>query len=205
MRIERHPRQNGVLVRLRGPIDDKFDRIDFARDLRGVVVVFNLDDVREVTSAGVNEWLRAIADAKAAYAAFLRCRPAVVSRFNDVPGFGGGGQIISFYLPYECPRCRTTFQTLHDMRRPHAWVGALAPPPANCPACHRPALFDGLPEMYLAYLAKAATPDPPALAEELIEEAEARERRIAAAAAKKAAQKAAGGQKKAEGAEGRTT
>jgi eukaryotic-like serine/threonine-protein kinase len=167
LRIEPTPGRGGTLIRLSGVIDETFDRDQLVGAARGVVVV-DLDDVKRITSYGVREWIGALAAFPQEYYCFARCRPAMVAQFNMVAGFGGRGELLSFYAPYACPDCHTEIEELIDLRRQHAEVRAFEPPVVNCPGCGAVAELDDLAESYFAYAAAAAPVGPPPVVEQLL-------------------------------------
>jgi len=156
----------GVLVKLTGVLDETFNRKDLA-SARGSLVI-DLDDVRRITSFGVREWMAALKDLSTDYVAFVKCRPAVVAQFNMIANFGGGGQVISIYLPYLCPACGTEHEELVDLRHRYDVVSA-GPPDMPCPKCGALAEFDDIPQSYFSFVASRPPPAPPAIAQQLID------------------------------------
>ena len=68
--------------------------------------IFNFDKIAYVNSLGVRAWisfLRAFKEGKNVY--FEECRSEILSQFNSVKGFLGGGKVTSFYGDFECPQC----------------------------------------------------------------------------------------------------
>lgn len=163
----KHSRASGgVLVRLSGRIDETFDKASFLAGLEGVVII-DLDRVTQVTSFGVREWINALQQL-GGLVFFVRCRPALVSQFNMVRGFGGSGKVVTLYMPYVCTACHESFDRLLDLRTEHEVVETLSPPEAECPKCKSAAEFDDLPEGFFSYAAKQPRPQPPPLFESLL-------------------------------------
>ncbi len=158
--IERRAFHGGTLVVLRGEIDDSLDVGALAGGLTGAVV-FDLDEVRRITSYGVREWMRALKQLTAAYVGFINVRPALVSQFNMVAGFAGNGEILSLYLPYLCEWCDSEQERLLDLTRDHAVATAGEAPKHKCSTCQAEMEFDDIPESYFAFVGSRAVPSPP--------------------------------------------
>jgi hypothetical protein len=105
--ISRIERPEGSLVRLDGMIDESCEEEALVAGL-GRVVVFDLDAVRRITSAGMRRWMDALRRLRAESYYFIRCRPAIVWQFNTVEGFGGAGTLVDLYAPSAASRCRSS-------------------------------------------------------------------------------------------------
>lgn len=158
-------------MRLAGTIDESADAQGLLPS-GADVVVFDLDGVRRITSYGVLQWVKALKDLRSRYYAFMRCRPSIVRQFNMVSGFGKHGEVLSIYLPYFCEACDQEFETLLDLRSDYALVQAATPPEARCPKCGGPSEFDDVPKSYLAFSTDYPRPNPPELAQKLVQEAQ---------------------------------
>lgn len=167
LQINRVDGPGGCLVRLTGVIDETFDSRRLVEGLEGAVV-FDLDGVHRITSYGVREWVSAFRDVQLSYSCFVRCRPAVVAQFNMVAGFGGRGELISFYAPYVCPKCGRDVEVLIDLRKQFSQVKAYSPPPVKCPSCGAFTQFDDIPESFFDYAASMPQPAPPPMVEQLL-------------------------------------
>src|SRR4051812_30209761 len=100
----------GVLLRVEGPIDERFDGTAFVAAARGAVIV-DLGGVDRVTSYGIREWVNALKRMECSYLGFVRCRPLVVAQLNMVKGFAGRGEVLSVFAPYRCSGCGKDIQT----------------------------------------------------------------------------------------------
>jgi len=163
-RFIEHP--DGTVVRIEGAIDERFNLDGFTG--RRDVVVLDIDGVTRINSVGIKRWKTALTNLDAQYLCFVRCRPAVVSQFNIVSGFGCGGELISFYLPYLCPHCDRAFALLLDMRADRGRIQSLTAPEQKC-TCGEKADFDDFAEYYLRYAREAPIPEPPAAVQTLID------------------------------------
>jgi anti-anti-sigma regulatory factor len=161
---------NGTLVRLAGTIDETTDTLALVPN-GADVVVFDLDGVRRITSYGVLQWVKALKDLRARYYGFMRCRPSIVRQFNMVAGFGKHGELLSIYLPYFCEGCDQEFETLLDLRADYTLAQTSSPPDSRCSKCGEVAEFDDVPKSYLAFSVDYPRPNPPELAQKLIQEA----------------------------------
>ncbi len=167
LKIEHQPSAFGTLIRLTGTVDELFDTAKFAEGVSGVVAI-DLSGVTRVTSFGVRQWVAAISSLHAPYIGIVNCRPAVVAQLNMVRNFAGTAEILSIFLPYACPSCGLSFETLADLRRQHAHLSAFVVPAEKCSRCGADAEFDDLPEVYLAYIAAKPIPAPPTLFDDLL-------------------------------------
>ena len=161
---------NGTLIRLAGTIDETTDTLSLVPN-GSDVVVFDLDGVRRITSYGVLQWVKALKDLRARYYAFMRCRPSIVRQFNMVAGFGKHGELLSIYLPYFCEGCDQEFETLLDLRADYVLAQTSSPPTSRCARCGELAEFDDVPKSYLAFSVDYPRPNPPELAQKLMQEA----------------------------------
>jgi hypothetical protein len=152
------------VVRFVGAFDDTFARQDFAPLATERVLLFDMEEVRKVTSFGVREWLEGLKSLRAEYYGFARCRPAVVAQFNMVSGFLGRGQVLSLYAPYTCPECNQELEQLLDLRSQFPNLAARKIPPLRCSSCGVDAIFDDLPDSYFSFLLAPPSPPPLALA-----------------------------------------
>ncbi len=86
-------------VTFSGVLDERGDLSELAR-LHGAVV-FDLAEVRRVTSCGVTRWLRLLESLSGVDTlAFERCSLAIVAQLNMVRGFRGKAEVRSFFAPY---------------------------------------------------------------------------------------------------------
>lgn len=146
------------VVRVDGAVDSGFPADAFAGC--GDAVVIDLDGVHKVTSSGVRDWRAAIEALHASYVAFIHVRPAVVSQFNMISGFGGNGYLVSLYLPYVCDECGSELERLVDVRKEFGTLAVGEVPEVFCPNCSTPMEFDDLPDSYLAYVQSQPVPKP---------------------------------------------
>ena len=75
--IELREEHGGVVIRLIGPINEHFDPARLRLAAPAPIVIIDLDSVPWITSFGVREWIRALADLAHGYLAFIRVRPIV--------------------------------------------------------------------------------------------------------------------------------
>ncbi len=155
------------MVRLSGAIDTQFPRANLLQLARGVVV-FDLDEVKKITSYGVREWIKAMKELACDYYCFVRCRPSIIMQFNMMSQFAGRGELLSFYLPYVCGGCGEYTDVLLDMRTQFNEVRTKSPPPVKCPKCQADADFDDSPGSYFSYASRCRQPAPPALVDALL-------------------------------------
>jgi eukaryotic-like serine/threonine-protein kinase len=159
--------RTGCVVTLAGTIDETFDGAKLRAEARGHVL-FDLDEVKRITSFGVREWIRLVSAVEVPYLGYLRARPALVTQFNIVFKFAGRGHLISLYAPYVCD-CGNEFEILFDLRRDHATLADFSPPTWSCPQCSEQAILDEVPSTYFGYIASVPAPRMPPGAEALLD------------------------------------
>lgn len=146
---------DGTLVRLAGPIDERFP-LDVFADVTGVLVA-DLGGVTRITSFGIRSWMQAIAaTTRPTHIYFANIPPWVMAQFGMVAGLGGArGQILSFQAPYRCNKCGADHMRPVD-RRSEDERAVLDPPPLPCADCGAQMEFDDLPDLYREALAGTA-------------------------------------------------
>lgn len=154
MQIERFHVQEGVLLRLKGMVDEGFPSDAFANT--SGVVVLDLAGVKRVTSFGIREWRKGISGMQMSALYFVNVPPCVMAQFGMIANFGGPkGQILSFLAPYRCLSCNAEQDRLFD-RRTDTDIMVTDPPIVTCKACNNPMEFDELPDLYRAALSGTA-------------------------------------------------
>ena len=166
--IDWQPRTGGFLVRIAGVLSESLNPKSLAEGLHGTVV-FDLDGLNRCTSFGVREWMRALAQIRADYVAFINCRPSILAQFNMVAGFAGPGEIVSLYAPYLCPSCDHVTDRHFDLRRAYGDIAGEDLPHVPCERCGTDAEFDDLPDEYFAYVRSRPPPDVPPVAQAIID------------------------------------
>ncbi len=161
-KLELRREADGVVIRLEGPIDEHFNRLQFVSASTNGVVIVDLDAVPWITSFGVREWVQAIQAIPNSYLAFINARPIIVQQFNMVAAFAGQGQLLSFYAPYVCPHCGHSQEAHIDLLELYPKVKQLELPAVACAACGQESELDELVESYLLYASSSRPPDPPA-------------------------------------------
>lgn len=140
-------------VEVHGVIDERW-RGDAVTELTTSrdPAIFNLDGVERISSFGVREWMRSLAEIRSSSYFFIRCRPSIVAQFNSVSHFGASGQVVSLYAPYVCLECDQPFDVLLDLRETQPAALHRAAPAARCPACKEAAEFDDLEDIYFSFV-----------------------------------------------------
>ena len=91
-----------VRVYFKGVLDERAEFTGLAERLRGDIV-FDLEGVQRITSAGVCRWssfLKSITNFRTL--TFECCSPPVVTQLNLSRTFGQGAEVASFFAPYVC-------------------------------------------------------------------------------------------------------
>jgi anti-anti-sigma regulatory factor len=161
---------SGALVTLPAVIDERFGDNGLVKTLASrKVIVFDFEKVQRITSFGVREWVRFLKDLpESSYYCFVRCHPIAMAQFNVITGFSGRGEILSLYVPYECPGCEEHTELLIDVQREKANLEAFELAPIQCLRCNKDSQLEDPPEVYFHHVIKKPIPNPPRAALELI-------------------------------------
>lgn len=140
-----------LAARFEGRITETFDGRDIAARLAGRVVL-DLSGVERVTSFGVREWLQMLKSMspQVTEVFYGRCSDAIVNQMSMIPGFAGPGRLVSFFAPYVCDRCGTSFEAEIDVERDAAALRKNEVD-ATCPRCRSSATLDDDPSAYFAF------------------------------------------------------
>jgi serine/threonine-protein kinase len=158
--------QGAALVRLPEVMDERFSSGQVSAATEPLLIV-DFSRVRMITSPAVREWVKAIRTVRATYCGLINCRPAVVTQFNTVVGFGGKADLISFFAPYACQDCGPQ-EHLIDLRVNGALQRVANGEPQPCSKCQKPAELDDFASLYFAYACAQPEPRVPPLAERVI-------------------------------------
>lgn len=148
---------NVEIVAIGGRITESFQGERVGRELAGTVVI-DLGRVERITSFGVREWLAMLRACKSrADRLYLsRCTEPFVNQLTMIRGFAGHGQIVSFYAPYVCTTCGTSYSALLDAERDRGALLAGTAPPTQCPRCGGAGGFDDEETSYFALASQLA-------------------------------------------------
>jgi serine/threonine protein kinase/class 3 adenylate cyclase len=160
LKVNRTRHGSAWRVALSGSISESSDLGAALAGLGGAVVI-DLGGLHRITSFGVRKWRAAIGAMNADYLCFLNARPAIVSQFNMITGFGGKGELVSLYLPYLCTRCGKDQEQHVDLRRDFEALESGDPAPIRC-TCGGEAQLDEIPDSYFQYIRGTPRPSPPA-------------------------------------------
>ena len=168
--ITRSRTRGGLVIRIAGTVDETFPTDDFVAGATGVMVV-DLGGVERITSFGIRSWEGALKRLQVDYLCFTNCPPSIVAQLNMVSGFAGKGEVVSFQAPYFCASCDQMTMSLFDLRRAdhQRAIGRMELPEVACDTCGSACAFDDIPESFLQYFRAESTPNPPALANALID------------------------------------
>jgi serine/threonine protein kinase len=159
-----------AIVTLPPVLDDRFNERTLIEELDGMQhIIFDFDRVQRITSFGVREWVRFLKVLpQNAYYCFIRCHPSMVSQLNFIHDFGGRGELLSLYTPYECPRCHEKMELLIDVSREKQRIDSGELTPLQCARCRIDAELDDLPDLYFAHVKRRPKPSPPQAVVELL-------------------------------------
>jgi eukaryotic-like serine/threonine-protein kinase len=166
--------RGGLLARVSGVIDETFNADDLVAGASGVMVI-DLEGVQRITSFGIRAWINALKRLRTDYYCLINCQPSLVSQLNLVTGFVARGEVVSFHAPFFCPECDDSTSIILDLRQPEhrQAVSSLELPEVTCPSCKSPCEFDDMLDAYFQYFRAAPMPNPPVLANALIDGREA--------------------------------
>ena len=162
--------RGGLLVQVSGTIDETFNSDELVAGAAEIMVV-DLGGVRRITSFGIRAWVRALERLHVSYLCLTECPPQIVAQLNMVAGFAGKGEVVSFRAPYFCPACEELTSSLFDLRRVdhQQAVNSMDLAEPDCPSCGETCEFDDIAEIFLQYFRATPIPNPPALANALID------------------------------------
>lgn len=151
LKIERREESGTTRLSLKGIIDEDADFEAAFADLKPTVLI-NLEGIDLINSCGVREWVQAIkVFPKHGRVLFEKCAPRIVEQVNYVANFLGSGEIVSFYAPYFCPKCKkeaNILLTVEGLLRSKP----VKAPVEKCPACKAQMEFDDIEDEYFAFL-----------------------------------------------------
>ncbi len=141
-----------LVVHFSGEVDENAGLERLRPHLEGRVV-FDLEAVRRMNSAGVREWVNFVRNLpQVSELVFERCSPTIVSQLNMIYNFRGPARVRSFYAPYICEHCDVDVDVLLDVDTHFPDRDPAKVPPFQCPKCGRPLTFDDIPERYFAFV-----------------------------------------------------
>lgn len=134
--IERRRAADVLVLSLVGRLTEAFDGKALALELSNTIV-FDLERTTGITSFAVRIWVDMLAEARSRLTGlyFARCSQSMARQFSMVRNFAGGGQLVSFYVPYACPHCDHEFERLFDCEEDAEVIRRFQGPPAECPRC----------------------------------------------------------------------
>ena len=154
--------RDGVhVVHLSGVFDERADEVDILPRTE-LPVIYELSGLTRISSYGALHWHRSLLHLKVPYYGFAHVRPFHLRQFNMVAGYGVRGELLSFYVPYECDGCQIIWDSYVDVAAEHEALRGCALADELCPQCGEVAPVDGAPEVYLNCFARSQPPRPPA-------------------------------------------
>jgi len=160
-------RVSGMLVlQLRGSIDERVDVKQLLPHVSGDLIV-DTEHVMRVTSYGIRQLMTLFDQRGPGMLYHIRVSPEYMEQVSMIRGLLGGGQVISFHLPFVDPQTGNTFSELVSGEAAQRILEEQAPPPTPCPGFpDRMAEFDDDPVSYLSFASDflKAPPEPVAQA-----------------------------------------
>ena len=145
---------NALIVQLVGDIGEG---VDFKSQIAEGQAEIHLycKGLARINSVGIKEWIRFFSERteKGIKLKLYECTPAVVEQINLVVNFICGGTVESMYLPYCCPACYKSSETLMSIENLRQVINNLPQP--QCSDCKQANLaFDDIPSEYFAFLSR---------------------------------------------------
>lgn len=146
LRLTERRVKEDVFLALEGEINETAD-VSTIFDRHGRVYV-DLSGVTRINSVGLSNWLKAASKKPSDETLFFeKCSIAVVRQLNMIPTFAETGNVVSMFVPYYCPRCRSETMELISTEE----VVSHALPSFDCaPECQR--AIDGDATEFFAFL-----------------------------------------------------
>ena len=148
-------------VRFFGTVDETFAAAEMFGDITARDLIFNLKEVKRISSFGVREWVKALKDlgSRTDHISFVECSPAIVSQLNMVANFAANVSVVSVQIPYYCAACGWDKEsTLNITGSFEKVVGSI--PSVQCQRCKASMAMDDEVENYLAFVREAPQPLP---------------------------------------------
>lgn len=153
-----HANSRMAVYALDGNIDESSDYSTFS-PMNLTHITFNLEGIKLINSIGVQRWIQFLEGIPAGITiAFEKCPLRIINQMNLFPEFTGGKpvEVKSFYAPYFCTACDSSFSSLIDQAQHAATLVQLKAPPMDCPKCKGSAVFDGIEKKYFVFLKRAS-------------------------------------------------
>lgn len=96
----------------------------------------NLAGIKRINSYGVRQWILTLQSANF-YIHFVECPEVMIEQANMITNFLSRGKVISFYAPYNCPRCNSDVMKLFKLDEDfkEASPDNIVPPKIICDKC----------------------------------------------------------------------
>lgn len=156
VRVEHFVDESLTYIILSGVIDESFDTGSLSSSITTKRVVINCAGITQISSFGLRQWFRLMDDInkRSEDLYFVECSPKVIDQLNLVAGFGGMGQVLSFYAPYQCERCRTDRRILFRVDLDRQMLRDQQPPTFTCRVCEGKEYLDDDPEGYFSWFTR---------------------------------------------------
>jgi anti-anti-sigma regulatory factor len=151
IKIEIDETPGHVAYRLSGIVDESFKHQDVPR-IKAQTIIMDLEGLSNFNSCGVREWVYLVKDLdKLGQLRFTKCSIAMVDQLNMVPESIGNGIVDSFFAPFACEE-HGEVEHLLDVSKDAFDLESHNPPAKACSTCHKPLIFDAMPDSYFLFL-----------------------------------------------------
>jgi anti-anti-sigma regulatory factor len=134
LQADKHVDGKNTFLRLAGNLDGSFPSAKLAEGLEGTIVV-DVSAIGTIDLAGAAEWRNFVVQAKATAERIVvvGCPPVLLERLNRQGDLGD--EVVSFSMPYSCPKCATTSSQPIDVAEHYEILKFATPPEMRCPQC----------------------------------------------------------------------
>jgi anti-anti-sigma regulatory factor len=145
-----------ILIELKGNLDEDFTLKNVEVDnFKNIVIDF--ENVSEINSCGIREWINFRLRLKDKKITFRNCRKIIVDQMNMVHGFLGGSddsevEVESIYLPFYCEDCDIEETRLFNLKDIVTEAGVINLPEVKCSKCPGNMEFDEIESQFFNFL-----------------------------------------------------
>jgi serine/threonine protein kinase len=142
---------SAALVRLAGPIDERFRGLD-APAVQSLVI--DVSGLTRITSFGVRQWLIAMEaiPRTVELVGFVGCPPFFIDQLNMVLNFCGRGRVLTALAPCACKACGAESNVLVDVLTHGARLATELATDEGCPRCGGALALSEVAESYFAFV-----------------------------------------------------
>ncbi|HET6612863.1 MAG TPA: hypothetical protein VFG83_12775 [Kofleriaceae bacterium] len=136
LQVEKHIEGQNTYLHLSGNLDGSFPREKISEGLEGTIVV-DVSAIGSIDPAGAAEWrgFMAMTTPMVDHLYLLGCPPGFLERLTRPEDLSENVSVISFAMPYSCPKCATTSSRIVDLEEHYDIIKFATPPGMKCTDC----------------------------------------------------------------------